>query len=134
MTSLNRVSLIGRLGADPEVAYTKEKKTVCKFSIATDDGLKAENGEKTPQWHSIVSFDVLADNCAKFLLKGRLVYVEGRLKNEQWEDKEGKKRYRTVVRAYKVNFLDSGKRKGQDIGDDGVLETTAKDNDLDLDF
>jgi len=111
MSSLNKVSLIGRLGADPEITFTTKKKPVCKFSIATDDGVKNEKGESVPQWHKIVAWEDLAETCAKYLVKGRQVYVEGRLKNEEWVDKEtSKKMRRTVISAYSVRFLDSPKK------------------------
>lgn len=109
MTSLNKISLIGRLGADPELTYTAaSKKPVCKFSIATSDGGRDEHGENIAQWHKVVAWESLAENCAKFLRKGRQVYVEGRLKNEEWVDnKTAKKMRRTVVSAHTVHFLDS---------------------------
>lgn len=99
--------LIGRLGADPESRSTPNGTTVVNFNLATDesynkDGQKVERTE----WHRIVVWDKLAERCKKFLTKGSLVYLEGRLQTRSWDDKEtGKKNYMTEITATDVQFL-----------------------------
>ena len=110
MSSLNRITLLGNLGAAPELRYTQSGSTVCSFSIATTetwvkDGEKKEDTE----WHKIIVFGKQGENCAKYLKKGRKVCIEGRLKSRSWEDKEGIKRYSVEVIASNVVFVGAGK-------------------------
>lgn len=102
MASLNKVILIGNLGADPEVRYTGSGQPVANFNIATTE--KWQGGERT-EWHKVVVFGKQAENCKEYLSKGRQVYVEGRLQTRQWDDKNGNKRYTTEVIALRVLFL-----------------------------
>jgi single-strand DNA-binding protein len=102
MASLNKVTLIGNLGADPEVRFTGSGQPVANFSIATTE--KWQGGEKT-EWHRVVVFGKQAENCKEYLSKGRQVYVEGRLQTRQWDDKTGNKRYTTEIIALRVLFL-----------------------------
>ena len=104
MASLNKVTLIGNLGADPDVRSTGSGQTVANFSIATTE--KWQGGEKT-EWHRVVVFGKQADTCKEYLSKGRQIYVEGRLQTRQWDDKTGNKRYTTEVIAQRVLFLGS---------------------------
>lgn len=104
MASLNKVTLIGNLGADPEVRYTGSGQTVANFSIATTE--KWQGGEKT-EWHRVVVFGKQAETCKEYLSKGRQVYIEGRLQTRQWDDKTGNKRYTTEVITQRVLFLGS---------------------------
>lgn len=109
MGSVNKVILVGNLGSDPELKYTPSSAAVCNFSIATTKVFKDKAGvkqEKT-QWHRIVVWRDLAENCAKYLAKGRSVCVEGELETRSYE-KDGIKRYSTEVIAYNVVFLGSG--------------------------
>ena len=109
MASVNRVILIGNLGADPEKRVTGSGQTVATFNIATTDRWTDKSGqrqEKT-EWHRIVVWGPQAENCSQYLSKGRQVYIEGRLQTRQWEDKEGNKRYTTEVVAQRVQFLGS---------------------------
>lgn len=100
--SLNKVVLVGRLGKDPEVRYTKNGKAVVDFTMATDD----YNGqEKQTEWHSVIAWDKTAENVGKFLKKGSLVAVDGRLQTRKW-DKNGQTQYKTEVVATAVKFLD----------------------------
>ena len=109
MISLNRVMLIGRLGADPEVRYTPEGTPVANFSVATSQRVKKgdrwEEGE--PDWHRIVAWDRLAEICSEYLNKGSRIYVEGRLRTRSWEDQEGNRKYRTEILARNLIMLDS---------------------------
>lgn len=107
MASLNKVLLIGNLGKDPENHVTQSGLSVCSFSIATTDKWTDDNGqrEKT-EWHKIVVFGKLADNCKKYLSKGKSVYVQGKIQTRSWDDKAtGQKRYATEIVADTVQFL-----------------------------
>jgi single-strand DNA-binding protein len=108
MAGINKVILIGHLGHDPEVRYTQEGTAVGNFRIATSeywtDRTSGERRERT-EWHRIVVFGRMAENCGKYLSKGRQVYVEGRLQTREWEDKEGNRRWTTEVVALNVQFL-----------------------------
>lgn len=99
---LNSVQIIGRLGADPDTRVTGSGKNVCRMRIATNHG----HGDKeVTEWHTVVSFDKLAESCSSNLKKGRLVFVEGRLSTSSWE-KDGVKHARTEILANTVKFLD----------------------------
>jgi single-strand DNA-binding protein len=104
---LNKVMLIGRLGRDPAMRFLPDGKPIAQFSIATDRTWRDEVGEKKTEtdWHQVVAWNKLAEVCGKFLAKGKLVYVEGRLQSHMWEE-GGAKRYRTEVVAEVVRFLD----------------------------
>lgn len=108
--TINKVILIGRLGADPDIRYAQDGSAVVKFNMATDEPVRGANGtwDERPEWHRVVIFGKLAESCGTYLSKGKLVYVEGRLKTEQWEDAQGVKRYTTKVVAREVKFLSGG--------------------------
>jgi len=112
--SLNRVMLIGRLTRDPELRYTPSGTPVCNIAIATNRYGQDQSGERREftDYHDIVAWNQgnrkLAELCAQYLQKGRLVYVEGRLQTRSWDDAQsGQKRYKTEVNASDVQFLDS---------------------------
>lgn len=109
---VNKVILIGRLGKDPEVRYTPDGTMVTNFNMATDEQRKDKNGEKIQrtEWHKIVTWGKLAEICGNYLVKGKLVYIEGRIQTRSWEDKEGVKRFTTEIIASNMQMLDS---KGQ---------------------
>jgi single-strand DNA-binding protein len=114
MASVNKVILVGNLGKDPETRYMPNGDAVCNFSIATSEQwTDKQSGEKkeTTEWHNIVAFRKLAEICAKYLAKGSSVYVEGRIKTEKWQDKEGNDRYTTKIYADNMRML-GGKRDG----------------------
>lgn len=107
--ALNKVMLIGNLGADPEMRFTANGTAVTSFRIAVSrvfvtDGERKEETE----WVSIVTWAKLAEHVNQYLTKGRKVYVEGRLQTRSWEGQDGQKRYRTEVIAQDVQFLDRG--------------------------
>lgn len=102
MSGLNKVLLIGNLCADPEARVTASGMNVANMRVATNSVTK--NGEQKTEFHSVVAFDKLAENCTKFLQKGRQVYVEGHLQTSVYE-KEGEKRYRTEIVARRIDFL-----------------------------
>jgi single-strand DNA-binding protein len=110
MGSVNKVILVGNLGADPELKYTPSNRAVCHLSVATNEVWKDKGGQKQErtEWHRVNVWAEQAETCAKFLTKGRMVYVEGRLQTRSWDDKEGKKRYSTEVVAERVVFLGGG--------------------------
>lgn len=87
---VNKVILIGRLGADPEVRYTQEGMMVTNLRVATNEYRKDKSGERVDrtEWHRVVAFGKLAEICGNYLSKGRLVFIEGSLRTRQWEDKE----------------------------------------------
>jgi single-strand DNA-binding protein len=106
MGTMNRVLLIGRLGKDPEERTTAGGTRVSNFSLATNS-YNSGNGEKTTEWHRIVAFGKVAEQCNQYLRKGRLVFVEGALQTHCWEKSPGEKHYFTDVVAARVTFLDS---------------------------
>jgi len=116
---VNKVILVGRLGADPEVRYTPDGTMVTNFNLATDMQWKDKNGEQVrkTEWHKIVTYRKLAEICGQYLAKGKLVYVEGRIQTRSWEDKEGNKRYTTEIIAANMQMLDT---KGQAKGPEGA--------------
>lgn len=107
MSSVNKVILVGRLGKDPEVRYIGENTAVANFSLATSETYKNRNGDKveTTEWHNIVVWRKLAEIAEKYLTKGKLIYVEGKLRTRNWDDKEGNKRYTTEVIADNFTML-----------------------------
>jgi len=106
--SLNRVTIIGHLGQDPELRYVTNGQAVGHFSVATDEAYTDQEGnrQERTQWHQVVLFGKMAETCEKYLAKGRLVYVEGRLRTREYEAKnKGGKRQRTEIVASRVQFL-----------------------------
>jgi len=104
---INKVILIGRLGADPEIRYTPSGAEVATFRIATSESWTNKSGEKEErtEWHRIVAWRGLAKICGEYLNKGKLVYIEGKLRNRSWEDKEGNKRTTTEIEATEMKML-----------------------------
>jgi single-strand DNA-binding protein len=108
MAGVNKVILIGNLGADPDVKSSSSGTTVASFRIATSEPrVNRTSGEKTTvtEWHRIVAFGRLAEICGEYLNKGKQVYVEGRLRTRSWEDKEGNRRWRTEIVATQMQML-----------------------------
>lgn len=108
MANVNKVILIGRLGNQPELKYTPSNRAVTELRLAvnrswTDRG-SGQRQEKT-DWFSVEVWDKNAENCEKYLAKGREVYVEGRLSNDEWTDKEGQKRTKTKIVAEVIQFI-----------------------------
>lgn len=105
----NKITLIGRLGRDPEVRVTSAG-TVVNFSLATEETWLDNQGQKQTrtEWHRIVVWGKQAEPCAKYLTKGRLVFVEGSLQTRKYQDNQGQERSVTEVKAQRVLFLSSG--------------------------
>ncbi|MDR2820549.1 MAG: single-stranded DNA-binding protein [Desulfovibrio sp.] len=117
---LNKVMIIGRLGRDPELRYTQSGAPVASLNVATDESYTDRDGNKVDrtEWHRVSVFQRQAENCANYLAKGSLVYVEGSLQTRKWQDQQGQDRYTTEIKANRVQFLD---RKG-DRGDSAAFE------------
>ena len=109
MGSVNKVILVGNLGKDAEVRVTPGGQSVASFSIATTENWTSKEGEKKEQteWHRIVLWGKTADSLQPYLVKGKQIYLEGRLQTRQWE-KEGQKHYTTEVKADKIVLLGGG--------------------------
>ncbi|MFA6955816.1 MAG: single-stranded DNA-binding protein [Thermoanaerobaculia bacterium] len=123
---INKVILVGRLGKDPEVRSTPSGQTVAKFSLATDEKFtdKSGNKQERTEWHNIVAWGRLGEICGQFLKKGRLVYIEGKIQTDSWDDKEsGQKKYRTEIIAAEMKMLE---RKGD--GDSSSYEGSGGSN------
>ena len=108
MAGLNKVMVIGNLGADPEMRYTADGNALTSFRVAASRNYSTPEGERREEteWFSVVAWRKLAEQCSQFLQKGRRVYVEGRLRTRSWDTPDGQKRYRTEVVADRVLFLD----------------------------
>lgn len=113
---MNKVILIGRLGADPEIRYTPDGTMVVNMRLATDESYKNKAGEKVEktEWHRLVGFRKLAEICGNYLTKGRLIVVEGRIQTRSWEDDQGTKRYTTEIVMSSMKMLDSQKKDSGD--------------------
>lgn len=114
MASLNKVMLIGNLGQDPELRYTQSQVPVVTLNLATTESW-TKDGQRQDQteWHRVIVWNKQAENCAKYLSKGRPVYVEGKLQTRSWDDKTGQKRYTTEIVAQTVTFLSHGGQAGE---------------------
>ena len=124
MGSVNKVILVGNLGRDAEVRYTKGGSAVATLNMATtevwNDRTSGQRQEKT-EWHRVVVWGKQAETLSEYLLRGRQIYVEGRLQTRQWDDRDGNKRYTTEVRADRVVLLggrggESGRGREPDAG------------------
>jgi single-strand DNA-binding protein len=107
---VNKAILIGRLGADPEIRYTPSGAEVANFRIATSETWTNKNGEKEErtEWHRIVAWRALAKICGEYLSKGKLVYIEGKIRNRSWEDRDGNKKWTTEIEATEMRMLGGG--------------------------
>ncbi len=115
MASVNKVMLIGNLGADPEIRYTPSGAAVANFRMATKDQWTTKEGEKEErtEWHKIVASRRLGEICGEYLHKGSLVYIEGSLQTRSWEDRDGNKRWTTEIIAWRMQMLDRAGKSGE---------------------
>jgi len=106
---INKVTLIGHLGADPELRYTPSGTAVCKLRLATTERYTDKAGEKQErtEWHRVTAWGKLAEICGQYLHKGRLIFIEGRLRNDTWEQ-DGVKRYSYEIVADEMKMLGRG--------------------------
>lgn len=111
---VNKVILVGHLGADPDMRYTPSGQGVCELRLATSESWNDKNGQRQErtEWHRVVVWGKRAEVCSKYLSKGRQVFVEGRIQTRSYDDKEGNKKYITEIIAADVQFLGGGGREG----------------------
>ena len=104
---INKVILIGNLGADPEIRYTQSGAPVASFNVATTERWKGQDGQMQEQteWHKIVAWQRLAEICGEYLSKGSRVYIEGKLQTRKWQDQNGNDRYTTEIVAREMKML-----------------------------
>lgn len=108
MAGVNKVIIVGRLGNTPELKTLSPGNMVASFSVATSESwIKDGQKQEKTEWHRIVVWGKQAENCSKYLTKGRQVYIEGRLQTRSWEDNQGQKKYSTEIVANTVQFLGS---------------------------
>ena len=133
--SVNKVILIGNLGQDPESRFTPQGTAVTSFSVATNESWKSQSGEikEHTEWHRIEMFGKRAETANEYMRKGNTVYIEGRLKTDEWEDKEtGQKRRATKIQC--DNFTMLGRRGDNQSQGGGQLSAPASNEDDDLPF
>ncbi|MBI5901460.1 MAG: single-stranded DNA-binding protein [Rhodocyclales bacterium] len=112
MASVNKVILVGNLGADPEIRYLPSGEAVANLRLATTDTWKDKDGNKqeATEWHRVSFFGRQAEVCGQYLKKGSQIYVEGSIRTRKWQDKEGQDRYSTEIRGDRMQML--GGRQG----------------------
>jgi single-strand DNA-binding protein len=115
---INKVILIGNLGADPEIRYTQNGTPVVNFRIATTERWKDQSGQQQEQteWHNIVAWRRLAEICGEYLSKGSRVYIEGKLQTRKWQDQNGNDRYTTEIVANEMKMLTPRGASGGETG------------------
>ena len=115
MSGINKVILVGRLGADPEMKTTATGQIITRINLATSESWVNKEGERQEktEWHRVVVWGKLGETCAQHLGKGRQCYVEGRLQTRSWETEKGEKRFSTEVVANQVLFLGSATHKNK---------------------
>jgi len=119
MSAVNKVIILGRLGSDPEVKQITGGQTVARLSVATSESWTDKNQQKQErtEWHRVVVWGKLAELCGKYLVKGRQIYLEGRLQTRNWEDNQGQKKYTTEVIATTIQFLGNQANNNQEMFD-----------------
>ena len=131
MSGVNKVILIGNLGKDPEVKYLESGVAVANITLATTENYKNKEGEKVSQtvWHDIVLWRGLAEIAEKYLKKGSSVYIEGKIRNRKWEDKEGITRYKNEILADNLTML--GSRPSPEKSNENESQNQENPNGLD---
>jgi single-strand DNA-binding protein len=121
--SFNKIIIVGNLGRDPELRYTPQGSAVCNFSVATNEKKRDKAGElqDVTTWFRVTLWNKQAENASKYLTKGSPVYVEGRLRIEEWTDRDGNNRYTLEVNATDMQFISAGAR-GDDFAPGGGSE------------
>lgn len=115
--AINKVFLLGNLGKDPEMRVTPQQMAICRFSLATGERKKDQSGQWVDhtEWHNVVVFGKTAENCSRFLKKGSQAFIEGKIRTNKWQDKEGKDRYTTEILADNVQFVGARRGEGSDM-------------------
>jgi single-strand DNA-binding protein len=128
---VNKVILVGNLGKDPEVRYLDNGVAVANFSLATTENYKNKQGERVSQteWHNIVLWRGLAEVAEKYLKKGSSIYIEGKIKNRKWEDKDGNTRYNTEILGDNMTMLGA-----KPSSEETSLKTNTQETNDDLPF
>lgn len=118
---INKVILVGNLGADPEIRYTQSGTAVVNFRLATSETWKGQDGQKQEQteWHNVVAWKRLAEICAEFLAKGSMVYIEGKLQTRKWQDQNGNDRFTTEIVAREMKILSPRGQSSRDNSSQG---------------
>jgi single-strand DNA-binding protein len=131
--SFNKVIVVGNLGRDPELRYTPQGTAVCDFSIATNEKKRDKAGEmqNVTTWFRVTLWNKLAENASKYLTKGSPVYIEGRLRIEEWTDKDGKNRSTLEINGTDMQFLGGGSADG---GGGGRRDDSHGERDTENDF
>ena len=132
MVSVNKMIVVGNLGSEPEMRFTPNGRPVTSFNIATNWRFTTSEGERKEEteWFTIVCWGKLAEQCNQFLTKGRLVYVEGRLRTHTWEGQDGQRRSRNEIVADRVSFLDRqavASLPEEKVGEDRANELAPED-------
>ena len=114
--SLNKAQIIGNAGKDAELRYTNTGKATARFSVATTDSWKDQSGatQERTVWHNVVAWDKLAEICANYIKKGTKVYIEGRIDNRSYDDKDGVKKYTSEIVASDMILLGGNPQGGGD--------------------
>ena len=137
--SLNKVMLIGNVGRDPEMRYTQGGEPVTTFSLATNRRTRGPDQQwhDETEWHNVVAWSKLAEQCNEYLTKGRKIYIEGRLQTRSWDGQDGQKKFRTEIVANQMLMLDTQRGPREDgFGGDQMAPVGADsnhDNQIDLD-
>ena len=134
--SVNKVILVGNLGADPEVRYTANGDAICTLSIATSETRKdKQSGEKktVTEWHRVVMFGELAEICNKWLKKGSQIYIEGKLRTRKWQDQQGNDKYTTEILADVMRMLGGGSKNNDGGNSNNNAGTNNNYNDYEYD-
>lgn len=131
--SINKVTLVGRLGKNPDLSFLPSGVAVAKFPVATDEQWTDKDGNKQErtEWHNVVAWRKLAEICAKYLVKGKLVYLDGKIQTRSYEDKDGNKRYITEIIADNLVMLS---RAGESNDSEAAKAATATGSDADVPF
>ncbi len=145
--SFNKIIVVGNLGRDPELRYTPQGTAVCNFSIATNEKKRDKAGDlqDVTTWFRVTLWNKQAENASKYLTKGSSVYIEGRLRVEEWSDKDGKNRFTLEVNASDMQFLSGGRSDDmssehssgehfQDTGSSSGADISASPSDDDIPF
>jgi len=129
MASVNKVILVGNLGADPEVRYMPSGDAVANIRIATTDRYKDKQSgdfKEATEWHRVAFFGKLAEIVGQYLKKGSSVYIEGRIRTRKWQDQSGQDKYSTEIVADQMQML-GGRQGGQSVGDDSGSDESGSD-------
>jgi len=124
---INKVILVGRVGKDPEVRHLDNNSVVASFTLATNESYKNKNGEKVTntEWHNIVVWRSLAEIAGRYIKKGTMLYVEGKIRTRSWNDKDGNKRYTTEIEADNFQMLSARSDESGNTGSSSPMQSNA---------